>query len=161
MGFKSIYIIISACLVSNSFQSMGLPNLKVRTHGTVYKYEWRIHTVPPFHNTLKVSFSQIRICIPLPFPSVLIWYLCSMLWIEWKKCHFYFYFSSYEKLIKYWSDDITKMIITQKIKSGIWFFFQFSPFHIFYVNLNIFGRKKMFKHFWTICRHPPSKKSRL
>ena len=67
---------------------------------------------------------------------------CAMCWNEEKKTIFQFYFSNYhENSLKIFR---TKIIITRKIKSvksEIGFFFWFSWFRIFHVNLTTFEKK--------------------
>ena len=73
-----------------------------------------------------MDFSQIRICRPDP-PSVLIRFLWMVRCVLNKFFFFDFYFSSYEKFIENWVDEVTKndqkRTITRKIEIGkIWNF---------------------------------------
>ena len=107
-------------------------------------------------NVNKWVFSQLRICRPLPLPSLVLirflWMMRRVLNIMKNEINFSsnFYFSSCrEKFIENWSDEATKITITRKIKiekSEIWFFFWFSWFRILHVNLNAF-EKKIFDFF--------------
>ena len=111
-----------------------------------------------------MDFSQIRICRPDP-PSVLIRFLWMVRCVLNNFFFFDFYFSSYEKFIENWVDEVTKndqkRTITRKIEIGkIWNFIfpliqpipdvscKFEHF-TFHLNLKKKCRHpKMFEHFW-------------
>ena len=117
---------------------------------------FRLKKISKFFFSIYLTFSQLRICRPLPSPplksgqTLKLHERCGMCWIITynKKILRFVFFELSRNFIENWGDDVTKTTIPQKKleKSEIWFYFRFSRLRIFHVNLITLK-----KWFWCCC----------